>query len=170
MAPEGGARIFASGRTDRVVGVPGPAKSSSVWRWSMSLGRDAEAAEPAPALSRHDLRPRPNVKANRDALWRPVHRQFRLGDRLGALAVDAWAVPGLSLIRPPARSETDGGRFGFQQARRPQPFRGPPCPAFARSGLRPASFLHAPRAGGGLNGPGRKLHRFASCLSRTARS
>jgi hypothetical protein len=77
----------------------------------------------------------------------------------------AWAA-GLSLSRPSARSEIDGGRFGFQQARRPQPFRGPPCPAFARSGLRPASFLHAPWAGGGLNGPGRKLRRLASCLTR----
>ena len=59
----------------------------------------------------------PNIKAIETRFGAPRIANFALADRLGALAVDAWAGPGLSLIRPPARSETDGGRFGFQQAR-----------------------------------------------------
>ena len=128
------------------MGVPGPAKSSSVWRWSMSQGErcrsrractSARPTWPAPAP--------PTSRRSRRALA-PRASPIRLGDRLGALAVDAWAAPGLSLIRPPARSETDGGRFGFQQARQPQLVRGPPCPAFA---IRLATGLVPPRASGG---------------------
>ena len=60
------------------MGVPGPAKSSSVWGGSMSLGRDAEAAEPAPVLSRHGLRPRPNIKAIETRFGAPRIANFAL--------------------------------------------------------------------------------------------
>ncbi len=90
-APGGAAQISASGRADRVVGVPGPAKSSSVWRWSMSLGErcrnrracaSARPTWPAPApptsrRSRRALAPR----ASAISPWRPTRRSG--GRRMG---------------------------------------------------------------------------------------
>ena len=70
---------FPSGRTDKVVGVPGPAKCSSVWRWSMSLGERCRSRRACASARPTCLAPvPPNIKAIETRFGAPRIANFAL--------------------------------------------------------------------------------------------